>query len=55
MDKTEVYCPRCLDDVAVDIPWGNVRCPKCGLSGFWEEACLPDYSDCWPVVEWDDF
>ena len=49
----DAWCPKCEKEVEVPEPWDSFECPECGLNGCWEECCTDDYSDCWPVAEWD--
>ena len=47
-----IYCPCCKLDFEAE-PWEGGNCPVCGNEFWWDECCTEDYSDCWPIVEWE--
>lgn len=51
---TEIECPVCETEFEVYV-WDNGECPKCGNEYYWDEACTPDYSDCWATIEWENY
>ncbi len=50
---TDIYCPTCELDFEGEV-WDNGKCPTCGRKYYWDEMVNEDYSDCWPIVEWEN-
>ena len=49
-DKIE--CPFCKKEFDAEM-WQDGNCPSCNEPYCWDEQCTEDYSDCWPIVDWD--
>jgi rRNA maturation endonuclease Nob1 len=48
----DIRCPACGAEFEAEC-WEEGECPKCGKEYWWDEECAADYSDCWPILEWD--
>jgi hypothetical protein len=50
----DIKCPRCDHEFEHQM-WESGECPKCKNEFCWDEQCTEDYSDCWPLILWENY
>ena len=50
----ELTCPRCKHKFEGQV-WHNGECPQCANNYIWDEEWAEDYTDCWPIIEWEAY